>query len=507
MQRALTLVLVLSVAAMAADFFAFTADVLISGDPEIMGAIRGKLSYQYDPEGKLSYRKLELTLPNKYNTSTADYTEIINYTEGTKFLKCPRKCTATMWKHGVDKLFPTGNEGRDGSFKRFAESQEDIAEITFDANSLVSKVVYLSGKTITFTNVVKHDGPFDPATFDYSTWRCPKRTCKVIMDLVLVLDDSGSISYDNWAALMRFTKAISTSFEIDTLYHAGGATCVGCGIDTAAEILFNRSEARKAINPKTVVITALMTVLDKLITATCQDYPPSPLCSTVECDEGTGNCSFTPRSCDDGDFCTIDTCDASSGSTWETACKHTANPCDDSDPCTVDSCSNNQCVHKPLCDDGLRCTNDFCKATADLKNATCKHVLIDCDDYNYTVPRGDNYTCYRYFCSEEGGDLCLLKRYFTKSDDPCAECRNSTRKVKCIGGLPVAAAGAIIGAAAIAGIVVACVVGFLIFSAVSAFGTYKLVQMNRAGGGMAAHNNPMYKPNDAESVNPAYSSS
>eukprot|EP00727_Mastigamoeba_balamuthi_P001201 m51a1_g11078 hypothetical protein (745) ;mRNA; r:567702-570697 len=744
MRRELAIAFALCVGAVSSyPLYAFSADIVISNDPSISGALKGTMVYQYGPNGASSYRKLSFSLPDKYNRNAADYTEIINYTEGTKFLKCPRTCTATMWKSPIDLFFPLAGEST-GTFSRSSASSESLSSITFDASNTVSQAVYGNGKTFTFSNVVKSNTAFPSSTFDYSSWGCPARTCNVVMDLVLVLDDSGSIDADSWTALMQFTGAVSQSFKlspdatnlgivmfsddsnavlgltssqdsvtdaITTMYHHGGSTCIGCGIYAAADMLANRDPNRMAMNPKTVVITVtdggnnaapdgygprkylkdglwklnsvaptalsvvvsihtedwnpyvlsqiatndsfifpvqaytnLMTILNKLITATCQDYPPSPcgascsgfcaceecrcpnvcptddkcvsascstqggvtgchstaikiddgnactidscdpkigishaqtgkpvdctanttcsnyhcdvatgqckpdansccgndathcsvgskcnvtqcvmeggnpqckdstakcvgtVCSIASCDAGTGNCSFTPRSCDDGDFCTIDTCDASAGNTWETACKHTANPCDDSDPCTVDSCSNNQCVHKPLCDDGLRCTNDFCKATVDLKNATCKHVLLDCDDYNYTKPKGDNYTCYRFSCKEHTSDLCVLERFFSDSDNLCANCRNTTHKTTCIGGISAAAAGAIIGASAIAGIVVACVVGFLIFSAVSAFGTYKLVQMNRAGGNMGAHNNPMYKPSDAESVNPAYAS-
>jgi hypothetical protein len=53
----------------------------------------------------------------------------------------------------------------------------------------------------------------------------------------------------------------------------------------------------------------------------------------------------TPTNCDDGVFCTFDSCDPTSG-----ACAHSAGACADSDPCTIDTCdeANDTCTHTPL---------------------------------------------------------------------------------------------------------------------------------------------------------------
>ncbi|MDP6944337.1 MAG: hypothetical protein QF464_09335, partial [Myxococcota bacterium] len=44
------------------------------------------------------------------------------------------------------------------------------------------------------------------------------------------------------------------------------------------------------------------------------------------------------ESCDDGDPCTLDTCE-------ESGCSHATDPCDDGDPCTADSCGEGGCAH------------------------------------------------------------------------------------------------------------------------------------------------------------------
>src|SRR5262249_29294707 len=61
----------------------------------------------------------------------------------------------------------------------------------------------------------------------------------------------------------------------------------------------------------------------------------------------TGQCVHTPVNCDDGDACTIDSCDPQAG------CTHVPRDCDDGEPCTADSCDplTGQCLHNagPSC--------------------------------------------------------------------------------------------------------------------------------------------------------------
>jgi cysteine-rich repeat protein len=79
--------------------------------------------------------------------------------------------------------------------------------------------------------------------------------------------------------------------------------------------------------------------------------------------------------CDDGDACTVDTCDAI-GHT----CEHVAS-CEEGVPCTVDACVVGACEHTPddnLCADDNECTIDTCNETTG-----CVHAELDgtaCDD-------------------------------------------------------------------------------------------------------------------------------
>jgi PKD repeat protein len=54
--------------------------------------------------------------------------------------------------------------------------------------------------------------------------------------------------------------------------------------------------------------------------------------------------------------------------------------CDDGDPCTVDTCENGECVHTQIdCDDGNPCTIDFCE------NGECMHVDVGAPTANFSA--------------------------------------------------------------------------------------------------------------------------
>ena len=91
-----------------------------------------------------------------------------------------------------------------------------------------------------------------------------------------------------------------------------------------------------------------------------------------------GHCSGTPVNCDDGNPCTVESCDV------ETGCVHygvEGLACNDGDSCTADDlCSNGLCAGTDLiCDDGNPCTADACNPAS----GECEHVTLEghaCDD-------------------------------------------------------------------------------------------------------------------------------
>lgn len=120
----------------------------------------------------------------------------------------------------------------------------------------------------------------------------------------------------------------------------------------------------------------------------------------------TTSCDASETACDDGDPCTIDSCDPATG-----GCSH-KNKCDDGNPCNgVEECLNGECRPGiPVnCDDDDPCTTDSCDpATGDctFKNKcndndpctidSCDPATGDC--LHTPKCRRDSDRCYQYGC-------------------------------------------------------------------------------------------------------------
>jgi hypothetical protein len=110
-------------------------------------------------------------------------------------------------------------------------------------------------------------------------------------------------------------------------------------------------------------------------------------CTTLDACDGNGVClSVIPLNCDDGNPCTDDTCDSASG------CVHTANttPCNDGNACTTgDVCGGGSChAGAPIaCNDNNGCTDDAC------------NPATGCVFTNNANPCSDGNACTR-------GDVC-----------------------------------------------------------------------------------------------------
>ncbi|MBI5504121.1 MAG: hypothetical protein HY899_04945 [Deltaproteobacteria bacterium] len=98
--------------------------------------------------------------------------------------------------------------------------------------------------------------------------------------------------------------------------------------------------------------------------------------------------------CDDGDGCTLDTCNSTTHS-----CEHRSN-CDDGVACSIDACVGGACTHTAddgACDDGNVCTSDLCNVTRDCVNALTHYVA--CEDGDLCTSTGRcNYYYYRSTC-------------------------------------------------------------------------------------------------------------
>ena len=155
-------------------------------------------------------------------------------------------------------------------------------------------------------------------------------------------------------------KACSDNDPCTAKDHCEGGVCVAGGATPCNDG-----------NPCTTdFCTSLLGCVHEPATGTCAPSA-NPCASGTECREGA--CQDVPGDCDDGDPCTLDSCQAGS-------CTHPqvpgcacglASDCDDGDACTADACVDGRCVHDAAalpgccrvdtdCDDGDACTLDRC---------------------------------------------------------------------------------------------------------------------------------------------------
>jgi hypothetical protein len=153
----------------------------------------------------------------------------------------------------------------------------------------------------------------------------------------------------------------------------------------------------------------------------CSDGNPcngAETCQFAHCHAGA------PLSCSDGDPCTADTCSQATGCQHATAADGT--PCSDGNACNgAETCQGGACTTVagtvPNCDDGNGCTNDACNPTSG-----CVHPPFgngtSCSDGN--VCNGLE-TCQSGACSAAAPNLCNDQNACTTdSCDPVAGCRH-----------------------------------------------------------------------------------
>ncbi len=128
--------------------------------------------------------------------------------------------------------------------------------------------------------------------------------------------------------------------------------------------------------------------------------------------------------CDDGNDCTANTCDSSSG---RAVCGNppvaNGTSCDDGTACTVsDTCQGGVCTpgSSPSCDDGNPCTDDSCDS-----GSGCTHV-------NNNAPCGNDVfcdgadVCSGGACTHPGDPCTATGDFCDEAHDRCNDCRNNS---------------------------------------------------------------------------------
>lgn len=131
------------------------------------------------------------------------------------------------------------------------------------------------------------------------------------------------------------------------------------------------------------------------------------LCSTYQCDPKVG-CTSTPRSCNDSNICTVDSCDPTNG-----ACINAPVTCPPpQNKCQVSVCDPIAgCMLTPKnCDDNNFCTTDTC----DINTGNCVNTKIVC-------PANATNTCVENIC-DPNARKCVLRPKVTCPTQPVDKC-------------------------------------------------------------------------------------
>jgi hypothetical protein len=145
-----------------------------------------------------------------------------------------------------------------------------------------------------------------------------------------------------------------------------------------------------------------------------------------------GQCAGTPTVCEDGNGCTDNGCNPTTGN-CDTA--FNSLPCNDNNPCTVgDTCIAGTCTAAPkVCNDNNVCTTDSCNGTSGECAFVPAAVTVKCTDNNLcTGPGGDD------FCNGSGGCLAGTPRSCPVADAQCqaSSCDTTTGACSPAQGLP-----------------------------------------------------------------------
>jgi hypothetical protein len=280
-----TLLVLLLAALASATIFQYKANILISNDPFVWGDVAGVVSYYYDDVTPAnSKRRID------FSPAVGSPIEIILYKDQIRYLKCST-CTAETYKNAPERWYPlaadvtTGQRTKDGKCEKYTRANDgDISYVwkSIAEPTRLCAIEYNTGKLI---NITSYSTP--ALDFSVAGWGCPAKVCNIVMDLVLVCDESGSIDNSEWDSLAGFVNNLIDSFTVSSaavnigiaffttesrivtyLNNSAtnvknafsskdplkGWTCIGCGIRSAMQIFDNPVPGRAAMYPKKVMV-------------------------------------------------------------------------------------------------------------------------------------------------------------------------------------------------------------------------------------------------------------
>ena len=231
----------------------------------------------------------------------------------------------------------------------------------------------------------------------------------------------------------------------------------------------------------------------------CTVAPGLAKCMYSECDAATDKCVDHDISCDDGNPCTIDRCDLTSG------CVNTVEY--ENETCTLYFCNASEpddtkrWTTRGRCDDSDFCTLDTC----DEETGNCTHAPNMCQELDM-----EGYVCFVRKCVSNQ-NRCMRRLVSGAYIDICGNCitadkldASSYDTDECLDGMGVNPVVAGIAGGVAAAIAIAVVVAVAGVTAGSIYGTRELMKRARNAADQGAQMNPLYEDSKHEASNPFY---
>jgi hypothetical protein len=214
---------------------------------------------------------------------------------------CGVVCEAETYRALADEYFALpGDDMGPSTFngcQEWTRATGNVKQIWIDGETgAVCKVVVNGGggkRTFVFTNYA--DGAASPTLLnEWTGWECPMPVCNRPQDVVLVIDESMSISASQWQQWIAFATSVIDSYRIEsdatnvgivffgtvariisylsadkdailaalqTPQKTGASTCTGCGISVAHEYVFNNIPPNKVVLGRPANVPKLMITL------------------------------------------------------------------------------------------------------------------------------------------------------------------------------------------------------------------------------------------------------
>ena len=383
--------------------------------------------YKYDESGKNKHY-----LRYDYKTPTT-MIDLIDYSEGIRSKVCT-KCEAGYYPYSAPALFKQDGDIATGETE--GECKEYTPAVTYAMSSIwykddgtLCKATLADGKTLVFSNINTTFN--DDTLFNLEGKQCPAPICKRVMDLVFVIDNSGSVGSSNWETVKKFIINVTNSFDIGTdatmigvvsydysaskiidlsgdknaiinavtgAKYVGGTTCTGCGMDLGMKLMNSTSDARNTLDPEKVMMVVT-------------DGENNELDNKYFCRSYVSTCT-TP-----GSKCIKYQCNGPTKTVTTPVCKRYEN----TTQCLKNKCQNcdkqGQCLRnntncvKRSTTNCLRRSTTYCMGNPSRYCCSIRNGVLSnnryCGRCDCTEYRCDEYACEQYGCDVYDCDSCL----------------------------------------------------------------------------------------------------